>query len=77
MCQNCAVRFVLVVGAACMVGGGQTIAAENATNFYILGLKTQMAGYTPPPPACTSPASIISTRAARAVMLPKALPSAV
>src|SRR5262245_38672488 len=24
-------------------------AAENATGFYILGLKTTMAGYTPPP----------------------------
>jgi hypothetical protein len=24
-------------------------AAENATNFYILGLKTTMAGFTPPP----------------------------
>src|SRR5262245_14443493 len=31
------------------VGQNRVQAAENATNFYILGLKTQMAGYTPPP----------------------------
>jgi hypothetical protein len=28
---------------------GELQAAENATNFYILGLKTTMAGFTPPP----------------------------
>src|SRR5262245_59756275 len=44
-----AVKFLVTMGAACVVAGGQLVAAENATNFYILGLKTQMAGYTPPP----------------------------
>jgi hypothetical protein len=38
-----------VITAVCVAYGGQPYAAENATNFYILGLKTQMAGYTPPP----------------------------
>jgi hypothetical protein len=49
MNQKQALRLLLVLGAACIAAGHQTIAAENATNFYILGLKTQMAGYTPPP----------------------------
>ena len=31
------------------IGLGDAYAAENATNFYILGLKTTMAGFTPPP----------------------------
>jgi hypothetical protein len=31
------------------VGCNGAEAAENATNFYILGLKTTMAGVTPPP----------------------------
>src|SRR5262245_43425994 len=38
-----------VMAVACVASGDQLYAAENATNFYILGLKTQMAGYTPPP----------------------------
>ena len=49
MNQKQALRPLLALGAACIAVGHQTIAAENATNFYILGLKTQMAGYTPPP----------------------------
>lgn len=45
-------RVVLVASLALTVTSlvcveGQ--AAENATNFYILGLKTTMAGFTPPP----------------------------
>jgi hypothetical protein len=45
-------RVVLVASLALSVTSlvcvkGQ--AAENATNFYILGLKTTMAGFTPPP----------------------------
>jgi hypothetical protein len=31
------------------IGLGDAQAAENATQFYILGLKTTMAGFTPPP----------------------------
>src|SRR5215467_3677180 len=37
--------LVLIANARC----NGVEAAENATNFYILGLKTTMAGVTPPP----------------------------
>ena len=45
-------RVVLVVSLALGVISLVSVegqAAENATNFYILGLKTTMAGFTPPP----------------------------
>jgi hypothetical protein len=45
-------RVVLVASLALSVTSLVSVegqAAENATNFYILGLKTTMAGFTPPP----------------------------
>jgi hypothetical protein len=44
--QACALLALLLFSAA--VGCNGVEAAENATNFYILGLKTTMAGVTPP-----------------------------
>ena len=38
---------LLALGTVASLEGA--LAAENATNFYILGLKTTMAGFTPPP----------------------------
>src|SRR5262245_39848813 len=45
-------RIALPVSLALIlasIGTRSSQAAENATNFYILGLKTTMAGFTPPP----------------------------
>ena len=38
-----------LVAFSLATGHNSVQAAENATNFYILGLKTTMAGFTPPP----------------------------
>ena len=45
--QTYALLASLLFSAAAACNGAK--AAENATNFYILGLKTTMAGVTPPP----------------------------
>jgi hypothetical protein len=45
--QSFALLTLLALSTAAPLNGGR--AAENATNFYILGLKTTMAGFTPPP----------------------------
>ena len=50
--QRAARSYALVILLACgsvPAGYDSARAAENATNFYILGLKTTMAGVTPPP----------------------------
>jgi hypothetical protein len=44
--QVCA---LLLAFSGAPIGSNAAHAAENATNFYILGLKTTMAGFTPPP----------------------------
>src|SRR5262249_29956120 len=46
--QTYALLASVLFSAATAFNGGAK-AAENATNFYILGLKTTMAGVTPPP----------------------------
>jgi hypothetical protein len=45
--QSFGLLILLTLGSPASLNEAQ--AAENATNFYILGLKTTMAGVTPPP----------------------------
>lgn len=47
--RNRAVLFVSVVLGAASLAAGETQAAENAAGFYVLGTKTTMAGFVPPP----------------------------
>ena len=47
--KNKAVPFVLLVLGSASVGSDGVQAAENAAGFYLLGTKTTMAGFVPPP----------------------------
>ena len=66
--QSSALLMLLALGGAA-AGSGSAKAAENATNFYILGLKTTMAGFTPPPGVYLTDINYFMT-AARVAMLP-------
>lgn len=49
--MNCKVKCALAAGTgalAMVLAAGMSLAAENASGFYLLGSKTTMAGYLPP-----------------------------